>query len=213
MNLLKRLMVTHRVESVRGGRFTFSKDTDVDLQKTSKIVVEGGNLVLGFPLRNLTAPPSFNRTVLKMGDESKLIVKGDVFIGPGAFINICNGGELILDGGNVIAHNVHIQCQKQIVFEHGASVSWGCTLFDDDGHTMFGIDGKPIRRIISPLIIKKNCGIQMNVVIPRGITVGKNSIIGANSVLRTDVPDNCVAFTESTLKVKHGYTTGFELRT
>jgi acetyltransferase-like isoleucine patch superfamily enzyme len=33
----------------------------------------------------------------------------------------------------------------------------------------------------------------MNVTILKGVIIGKNSIIGANSLVTKDIPDNCIA--------------------
>ena len=42
------------------------------------------------------------------------------------------------------------------------------------------------------VIIREGCWIGEHVVIMPGVTVGKNSIIGANSVVTSDVPDNTI---------------------
>jgi len=44
-----------------------------------------------------------------------------------------------------------------------------------------------------PVIIKKRARIGMHVVILPGVTIGKNSIIGACAVVTNDIPPNCVA--------------------
>lgn len=46
---------------------------------------------------------------------------------------------------------------------------------------------------ISPIRIKGGSWIGQNVVILPGVTIGKLSIIGANSVVTKSIPDNCIA--------------------
>lgn len=46
---------------------------------------------------------------------------------------------------------------------------------------------------IAPVLIKRGCWIGQNVVILPGVTIGKYSIIGANSVVTKSVPDRCIA--------------------
>ena len=46
---------------------------------------------------------------------------------------------------------------------------------------------------IAPVLIKKGCWIGQNVVILPGVTIGKYSIIGANSVVTKSIPDRCIA--------------------
>lgn len=54
----------------------------------------------------------------------------------------------------------------------------------------------PIRRLLTskgPVIIGKNVWIGGLTTIVSGVTIGDNSIIGANSFVNKDIPDNCVA--------------------
>ena len=44
------------------------------------------------------------------------------------------------------------------------------------------------------VVLKQNCRIGSHSTILPGVTVGKNSIIGAHSLVNKDVPDNVVAF-------------------
>lgn len=46
---------------------------------------------------------------------------------------------------------------------------------------------------LAPITIKKGTWICQNVVILPGVTIGENVIIGANSVVRTNIPDKCIA--------------------
>lgn len=45
----------------------------------------------------------------------------------------------------------------------------------------------------APVVIKDNVWVGMNCVIMKGVTIGENSIIGANSVVTKDIPANCIA--------------------
>ncbi len=91
------------------------------------------------------------------------------------------------------------------------SLSWNVTLIDDDGHFYYSSSGRKIKKIYRPMIVKKNAGIQMNVVVPKGIIIGENSIVAANCVLRSDVPDNSLVYQKNETVVKAGFTTGFAI--
>jgi acetyltransferase-like isoleucine patch superfamily enzyme len=45
-----------------------------------------------------------------------------------------------------------------------------------------------------PVILEENCRIGTHSVIMPGVTVGKNSIIGAFSFVNKDIPANCIAY-------------------
>ena len=44
------------------------------------------------------------------------------------------------------------------------------------------------------VILKTNCKIGSHSTVLPGVTIGKNSIIGAHSLVNTDIPDNVVAY-------------------
>jgi acetyltransferase-like isoleucine patch superfamily enzyme len=45
-----------------------------------------------------------------------------------------------------------------------------------------------------PVVLKKGCCIGANSVIMPGVTVGKNTIVGAHSLVNKDLPANIIAF-------------------
>lgn len=46
---------------------------------------------------------------------------------------------------------------------------------------------------VAPILIKRGCWIGQNVVILPGVTIGKYSIIGANSIVTKSIPGRCIA--------------------
>lgn len=46
---------------------------------------------------------------------------------------------------------------------------------------------------MSSVTLKSGCWIGINTVILPGVTIGKNSVVGANSLVNKDVPDYCIA--------------------
>jgi acetyltransferase-like isoleucine patch superfamily enzyme len=46
---------------------------------------------------------------------------------------------------------------------------------------------------IEPILVKRGAWIGQNVVIMPGVTIGEMSIVGANSVVTSDIPDRCIA--------------------
>lgn len=48
-------------------------------------------------------------------------------------------------------------------------------------------------RTVKSVVIKKGAVISVGCIIIAGVTIGENSMVGAGSVVTTDIPDNCVA--------------------
>ena len=54
-----------------------------------------------------------------------------------------------------------------------------------------------------PVVIEDNVWLGMNVVVLKGVHIGKNSLIGANSVVTRDIPANVVAVGNPCRIIKH----------
>ncbi len=179
------------------------------LKEGSSIVVNRGSVHLGFPLPGSKPFATFPETVVSMGENSRFICNGDVFIAPGASIKIGDNATVIFDGDNLIGHNFTMICTNEFHFGENSSLSWGVTMIDDDRHPFYKTDGTEIKPLSRKMIIGKNVGIQMNVIIPRGITIGENSIVSASVTLREDIPANQLIYQDVKLISKPGFTTGF----
>ena len=60
-----------------------------------------------------------------------------------------------------------------------------------------GIEG------VAPVRIKQGAWLGQSVVVCPGVTIGRNAVIGANSVVRDDVPDFCVAAGAPARVIRH----------
>ena len=101
-------------------------------------------------------------------------------------------------GDNVnIEQNVHLVCSSSIVIGNNVTITGHCAIVDtvhpfedvDDPRKIGGrIDPNP-----RPVSIGDNSFVGFGSVILPGVNIGKNCVIGANSVVNRDVPDYCVA--------------------
>jgi acetyltransferase-like isoleucine patch superfamily enzyme len=78
----------------------------------------------------------------------------------------------------------YINALNGIVIEDGVQIGSGSSIY-----SVSTIDGKG-----GKVILKKNCNIGTHCTVMPGVTVGKNSIIGAHSFVNKDIPANCIAF-------------------
>lgn len=105
------------------------------------------------------------------------VVLGDVKVGENTWI----GPNVVLDGsgGLEIGSNCSISAGVQI-YSHD-SVKWA-------------ISGGKEKYEYAKTIIEDNCYIAPNVIIQKCITIGKGSIIGANSFVNRNIPAGSKAF-------------------
>lgn len=102
---------------------------------------------------------------------------------------------------------------KHLYLGNNVYINFGLSMVDDaniyiDSNTMLGPNVSLITagHMIAPqfrknkryqfilsIHIKENCWLGANVTVLPGVTIGKNSVIGAGSVVTKDIPDNIVA--------------------
>ena len=145
----------------------------------------------------------------------RICIGNNVSLGPGSFIiamshyptNGMKPPDLELpaqkfDSKIIIGNNVtstadlQIAAQSEIIIED--DVMFASNIHINDGMHGFENANVPYRYQpifkISPILIKKGAWIGQNVVIMPGVTIGKLSIIGSNSVVTESIPDQCIAF-------------------
>lgn len=98
-----------------------------------------------------------------------------------------NNAELII-GNNVGISGSSIWCFNQIRIDDNVRIGANCVITDGDAHLDDPRVGAP-----QPVHICENVWLGMNVTVLKGVTIGKNSLIGAGSVVTNDIPANVVA--------------------
>ena len=74
------------------------------------------------------------------------------------------------------------------------AITEGVKLHTHDGGTWVFRQEIPDLRVFGPIIIEDNCLIGVDAQILPNVTIGKNSIIGAGSVVISDIPPNSIVF-------------------
>lgn len=102
-----------------------------------------------------------------------------------------------------------IICHNRVIIGNHVTIAWGCTIYDHNSHSIDYLERrKDIDREIAnlrkgenfiidkdwstvnsaPIVIEDDVWIGMNVIILKGVKIGKGAIIGAGSVVTKDVP-------------------------
>ena len=143
----------------------------------------GKKLKIGYP----STIASFNS--IKIGDFVK--------IREHSWINCSkskkNKYSLIIGSGTYIGRFLHLNAKRSVIIEKNVLIS--DRVFITDHHHGFS-EKKPIINQSLPsakeVLLKEGCWIGIGAVINPGVTIGRNSIVGSNSVVTKDVPDNVV---------------------
>ncbi|TPW22057.1 MAG: putative acetyltransferase [Elusimicrobia bacterium] len=108
-----------------------------------------------------------------------------------------DGGTVLRIGdGCYIGRFVHINAFSDVRLESDVMIADRVYIADTDHH--YKDPETPIihqgDQVKGPVLLKKGCWIGTGAVILPGVTVGKNAVVGPNTVLHKDVPDFGMAF-------------------
>ena len=101
-----------------------------------------------------------------------------------------NQGEIIIGKYSLITPGVRIMAAEKIEIGDACMIAHGAYISDADWHGIYD-RAEPVGTT-KPINIKENVWIGDSAIICKGVTIGKNSIIGAGSVVTKDVPKNCI---------------------
>lgn len=93
-----------------------------------------------------------------------------------------------------IEHYVHLYCANELRVGNDCMIASGC-MVTDNNHGINPIIGRYSSQQLTtkPTVLESNVWLGERVCILAGVTIGQNSIIGANSVVTKSIPANCIA--------------------
>lgn len=139
------------------------------------------------------------KNVIRIEKPKNIFIGKNVSIGKYAWLaaNPLTGHQdckLKIGDNTYIGNSAHIYCTKSITIENSVLIA-DKVYISDNQHGYKNVDQPIINQPIVQLndvVIKEGCWIGENVCIS-GASVGKNSVVGANSVVTKDIPDYCIA--------------------
>jgi acetyltransferase-like isoleucine patch superfamily enzyme len=128
----------------------------------------------------------------------RIVIGSKVLIGAGSWlITLDEGGDepAIEIHDRVRMNQTSISAVRSVIIEEAVAIARGVYISDhshgfDDPDTP--IRDQPLARV-APVRIERGAWLGQNVVVLPGVTIGAGSVIGANSVVRDDVPTRTVA--------------------
>lgn len=118
----------------------------------------------------------------------------------------CNDGKVELGRYVKVGFNCTIYCANNIRIGDYTAIANNVTIVDHNYHPINPADRKymrqtphgsiersPIYSLNKPVNIGQNVWLGNSVRVCKGVSIGDNSIIGANSVVTKDIPANCIA--------------------
>jgi acetyltransferase-like isoleucine patch superfamily enzyme len=148
----------------------------------------------GFGRRSVIMPP------LRVSGESRIEIGAGVFIGANSWLQALPDGASrasaisIGDGASIAGACVISAVRRVVLEEH---VLLARNVYISDHVHRFSAHHLPVLaqgvEKIAPVVIKRGAWLGQNVVVCPGVTIGIGAVVGANSVVRDDIPDHTVA--------------------
>lgn len=110
----------------------------------------------------------------------------------GQGILLYGGGDIVLGSCSYIGEHSKIQSVEGCVVRIGAgcSISSNVRVFTETSLADSDFRIRPVPSKRGDVVVGDACWIGANVLINPGVSIGENSIVGANSVVTRDVPEN-----------------------
>lgn len=182
VSCLKAIKYGRRFQCKENGKFIFQKENKFQLARTAKVELYGQ-----FMLNANDRIGNGRTSLLRMDENSKLIVEGKFNFMYGADIIIFPNAVLKLGKNSFINSDCKIRCSKKIEIGDNCAISHDCTIMDSDVHNIDGHNNtKPVK-------IGNDVWIGTRVTILKGVNIGKGAVIAAGSIVTKDIPDGCLA--------------------
>jgi acetyltransferase-like isoleucine patch superfamily enzyme len=149
----------------------------------------------GFGKNTTLMPP------VRISGETRIALGDRVFIGPGSWLQtLADDGThrsvaISIGNGTSIAGSCVISAVRSVILEE--DVLLATNVYISDHIHRYTEAGIPIVAQgldkIRPVLIKRGAWLGQNVVVCPGVTIGRGSVIGANSLVNTNIEDFSVA--------------------
>jgi maltose O-acetyltransferase len=123
---------------------------------------------------------------------------GDVIFGEGVtllgtvvpieILSIRNG-RVVIGDQSFINYGTSISAHQEIVIGKRCKIGHYVFMMDNNQHDVFDRSKTPDS---SPIVIEDDVWIGAHSIILPGVRIGRNSVVGAGSVVKHDVPPNCL---------------------
>ena len=144
--------------------------------------------------RHAFARGPLHGNVLEMLREGRLTIGPHAYFEPGVWLT-SDTGRIAIGGGTLLNLNVMVAAVERVEIGEHCMAANGCLI--TDGNHRFDDPDKPVPwqgfTTKGPTILGDNVWLGANVVVTSGVTIGRRSVIGANSVVTEDVPSFSIA--------------------
>ncbi len=144
--------------------------------------------------RDAFARGRLHGNALQMLREGRLEIGSHAYFEPGVWLT-SDTGRITIGGGALLNLGVMVAALERVEIGAHCMLANGCVITDanhrvDEPDTPVPWQGFTTK---GPVVIGDNVWLGAHVVVTSGVTIGRRAVIGANSVVTTDIPAFAVA--------------------
>ena len=136
---------------------------------------------------------------IRLAGTRRIVIGEGVFVGSNSWLETVGNGDggpaLVIGDGTSISGLAHITAAQSVRI--GRNVLLARNVYISDHNHRFEDPETPIlyQGILEPraVLVEDGAWLGENVVVLPGVTIGRGAVVGANSVVLSDVPERCVA--------------------
>lgn len=131
---------------------------------------------------------------LQIHGGGKLLVGRGVRVLHGSVLSVLPGAVLELKDGCILNHGVVVYCASRIEIGRESRIAHYCSVIDHDYDIRSSDLPFEVPKVSSPIIIGNNVWVGVNAVILKGVTIGNQCVIGAQTLVKKSVPEGMLAY-------------------
>jgi acetyltransferase-like isoleucine patch superfamily enzyme len=103
------------------------------------------------------------------------------------------GARISIGGGTSFSNNVQLFAEQSITIGARCLIGDAVLILDSDFHDLSAAGRHSRPAITAPVVLEDNVFVGSRVIILKGVTIGKDSVIGAGSVVVRSIPPGVIA--------------------
>lgn len=176
------------------------KHAVIDFETNARIYIGGGDIEIGCDMLR----KSKAETRIRLRDHSIWSSKGGCKVSYGSTIELLSNA--IFDTGYFTMNSFStLVVAEKVVFGQDVMISRNVILYDSDFHALLDEKGK-VTNYSEPVVVGNHVWISAKVIVLKGTKIGKDSVIGANSIVKGKIPAGVIYHTsfEEKSRVNNG---------
>jgi acetyltransferase-like isoleucine patch superfamily enzyme len=155
--------------------------------RSARIEQGGGRILFGNTRHPFRVPPGF----IRLEEDAKLIITGDVDIADGVMIGIGPGATLEIGENTTINTNARVGVKESIRIGRNCTISAEAGIMDTDVHFILDHEGNKMRAT-APIEIGDHVWIGTRCTILKGTRIESGAVIRSNALVQGRIPAKSV---------------------